>query len=124
MKGLYDDRFIGPSQHSSAKYTIEVGTSSSEALKILRDDIRRFKSKNGIVGHTTVIWSASVEPNCEFVYDKKLETAEKLLASIEMSEEERGGPLSPSLIYATAAILEGKLILKICHRLINKKIMT
>lgn len=50
-------------------------------------------------------WSASVEPNCELV--TKLQTASELLESIEMSEEERGGPLPPSLLYATAALLEG-----------------
>jgi myo-inositol-1-phosphate synthase len=52
-----------------------------------------------------VIWSASVEPNCELV--SKLGTAAELLASIEKSENERGGPLPPSLLYATAALLEG-----------------
>ena len=49
-----------------------------------------------------------MEPNCEFCMEGGgLDTAIDLLKSIEMSEEERGGPLPPSLIYATAAILEG-----------------
>ena len=46
-----------------------------------------------------------MEPNCEFV--STLHTADELLASIEMSENDRGGPLPPSLLYATAALLEG-----------------
>jgi myo-inositol-1-phosphate synthase len=37
----------------------------------------------------------------------KAEEAKTLLDSIEMTEEERGGPLPPSLLYATAALLEG-----------------
>lgn len=57
------------------------------------------------MGHTTVIWSASVEPNCPIV--EELNTAEQLLESIEATEEARGGPLPPSLLYATAALLEG-----------------
>jgi len=61
------------------------------------------------VGHTTVIWSASVEPNCPFCVTGTggLNTAQELLESINLTEEERGGPLPPSLLYATAALLEG-----------------
>jgi Myo-inositol-1-phosphate synthase len=58
-----------------------------------------------VVGHTTVIWSASVEPNCELV--TQLQTATELLDAIETDEKKRGGPLPPSLLYATAALLEG-----------------
>lgn len=110
FKGYYDARFIGTSQHATATHVLskeEVPT-ASEALKCIRADIRYFKWKNGVVGHTTVIWSASVEPNSEFcVRGGGLDTAQDLLRSIAMTEEERGGPLPPSLIYATAAIMEG-----------------
>ncbi len=109
FKGYYDPRFIGSSQHGSATHilTEKEAPNASEALKCIRADIRYFKWKNGVVGHTTVIWSASVEPNCPFCVEGGLDTAVQLLESIEMTEEERGGPLPPSLIYATAAILEG-----------------
>lgn len=110
FKGYYDPRFIGSSQHGGATHVLteKEAPNASEALKCIRADIRYFKWKNGVVGHTTVIWSASVEPNCELcVEGNGLDTAAALLKSIEMSEEERGGPLPPSLIYATAAILEG-----------------
>lgn len=110
FKGYYDPRFIGSSQHDGATHILSQDEvpNASEALKCIRADIRYFKWKNGVVGHTTVIWSASVEPNCPFcVPGAGLDTATELLNSIEMSEEERGGPLPPSLIYATAAILEG-----------------
>jgi myo-inositol-1-phosphate synthase len=107
FRGLFDPRFIGTSQHETATYilTEQEARSDAEALKCLRADIRYFKWRNGVVGHTTVIWSASVEPNSERV--PSIRTANDLLDSIDLSEEERGGPLPPSLLYATAALLEG-----------------
>jgi len=107
FRGLFDKRFIGTSQHEAATYVLteQDAQSDSEALKCLRADIRYFKWRKGVVGHTTVIWSASVEPNSEHV--SKLKTANDLMRSIELSEEERGVPLPPSLLYATAALLEG-----------------
>lgn len=107
FRGLYDPRFIGSSQHATASYVLteQEARSDADALKCLRADIRYFKWRNGVVGHTTVIWSASVEPNSDLV--PLIETAEDLLRAIDMSEEDRGGPLPPSLLYATAAVLEG-----------------
>ena len=110
FRGYYDPRFIGSSQHADATYVLTdaEAPSAGEALRSIRADIRYFKWRNGVVGHTTVVWSASVEPNCEFcVEGGPADTAVGLLQLIEMTEEERGGPLPPSLIYATAAILEG-----------------
>lgn len=110
FKGYYDPRFIGTSQHATANHVLseEEVPNASEALKCIRADIRYFKWKNGVVGHTTVIWSASVEPNSDLCIEGSgLDTAQDLLRSIGMTEEERGGPLPPSLIYATAAIMEG-----------------
>lgn len=107
FRGLFDPRFIGSSQHDTANYilTEQECKNDAEALKCLRADIRYFKWRNGVVGHTTVIWSASVEPNSDLV--TKILTADHLLEAIDMSEEDRGGPIPPSLLYATAAILEG-----------------
>lgn len=107
FRGLFDPRFIGSSQHKTANFVLteQEARSDAEALKCLRADIRYFKWRNGVVGHTTVIWSASVEPNSDIV--PQIRTAEELLDCIEMSEEERGGPIPPSLLYATAALLEG-----------------
>lgn len=106
FRGVYDPRFIGSSQHETATHilTKQEAPTDSEALKCLRADIRYFKWRNGLVGHTTVIWSASVEPNADI---ERLETAKDLLDAIEMTEAERGWPLPPSLLYATAALLEG-----------------
>jgi myo-inositol-1-phosphate synthase/sugar/nucleoside kinase (ribokinase family) len=107
FRGVYDSRFIGSSQHETATHVLRENEAptDSEALKCLRADIRYFKWRNGVVGHTTVIWSASVEPNCNLL--EAMTTASDLLDAIEMSAEERGGPLPPSLLYATAALLEG-----------------
>jgi len=107
FRGVYDSRFIGSSQHKTATHILsdDEAATDSEALKCLRADIRYFRWRNGLVGHTTVVWSASVEPNCDLL--ESLRTADELLDAIEQSEEERGGPLPPSLLYATAALLEG-----------------
>jgi myo-inositol-1-phosphate synthase len=107
FRGVYDSRFIGTSQHETATHVLKQSEAAndSEALKCLRADIRYFKWRNGVVGHTTVIWSASVEPNCELL--EKLMTTAELLDAIEMTEKERGEPLPPSILYATAALLEG-----------------
>jgi myo-inositol-1-phosphate synthase len=107
FRGVYDKRFIGASQHTTATHILTPAEASthSEALKCLRADIRYFRWRNGIVGHTTVIWSACVEPNSDFICS--LKTATDLLEAIDMTEQERGAPLPPSLLYATAALLEG-----------------
>lgn len=108
FRGVYDPRFIGTSQHETATHVLtpDEAATDSERLKCLRADIRYFKWRNGLVGHTTVIWSASVEPNCEWI--EELETADELLDAMEQSEQDRGGrPVPPSLLYATAALLEG-----------------
>ena len=107
FRGAYDSRFIGPSQHATAThiFTEAEAPNASATLKCLRADIRYFKWKNGVVGHTTVIWSASVEPNSELV--RKWKSADELLMAFEQSEAKRGGPIPPSLMYATAALLEG-----------------
>mmetsp|Transcript_14474 Transcript_14474/g.20409 ORF Transcript_14474/g.20409 Transcript_14474/m.20409 type:complete len:1150 (+) Transcript_14474:192-3641(+) len=109
-RGLYDSRFLVESDldHEQQPTHIledEEVPNASEALKCLRADIRYFKWKNGVVGHTTIIWSASNEQSCELV--EQIETARELLDAIDMDEDERGGPLPPSLLYATAASLEG-----------------
>ena len=64
FKVCYDPRFIGSSQHDGATHVL-AETEASEMLKCLRADIRYLKWCTGVVGHTTVIWSANVEPNCE-----------------------------------------------------------
>lgn len=56
FRGVYDPRFIGISQHETATHILKKAeaASDSEKLKCLRADIRYFKWRNGVVGHTTV----------------------------------------------------------------------
>jgi myo-inositol-1-phosphate synthase len=108
FRGLYDERFIGTSQHETATHILDAtkeAKTTADALKCLRADLRYFKWRNGVVGHTTVIWSASVEPNCDDIVH--LVTAADLLEALDATETERGYAVPPSLVYATAALLEG-----------------
>ncbi|EJK67747.1 hypothetical protein THAOC_11184 [Thalassiosira oceanica] len=64
-------------------------------------DIRTWKEKNSVDGHITVIWSASVERPSEAVYS----TPDELLDAIH--DDSNGDDISPSMLYAAAAALEG-----------------
>lgn len=102
MPGVWDKDFIGDSQHESATHAVAglEGMSRRARVEHLRGDIRRFIQSNGVDGHTTVIWSASVERPCESEY----QTADELLAAVD---DDAAGEVSPSLLYAVAAALEG-----------------
>lgn len=75
-------------------------TSLSEVVKCLRADIRYFKWRNGVVGHTTVVWSAHETPSD---LDSLYEDARDFLAAIDENDD----TMPPSLVYAAAALLEG-----------------
>ncbi|MEM1009153.1 MAG: inositol-3-phosphate synthase, partial [Myxococcota bacterium] len=98
-KGIYEASFLGESQHATATH-IQSPTNFKEAVELLRQDIRTFKETKQIDGHTTVMWSASVERPADVEY----ETAQELLKAIETSTED---DISPSMLYAVAAALEG-----------------
>jgi len=115
-KGYYDPQFIGSRLREDATHILTLDdvpdttrtNTAIDIVNLIREDIRYFKWTHGIVGHTAVIWSASVEPNCEFcVPGNGLDTAQELLASLQLTRKERGGGLPPSLLYAIAAVLEG-----------------
>ncbi|CAM9166901.1 unnamed protein product [Phaeothamnion confervicola] len=112
MPGIWDPDFIGESQHATATHAVPADMPASEKLARLRADIRRFGGSSGgsvehsglggsagCDGHVTVIWSASVERPSERCY----QTPEELLAAVEASDL----ALSPSVLYAAAALLEG-----------------
>lgn len=98
MPGVWDASFIGDSQHEGATHTVPAAP-KAELLDHLRRDIRRWREAEGVGGHVTLVWSASVERPSQF----EPQTAEALLAAIQGDEPE----VSPSLLYATAAVLEG-----------------
>lgn len=107
FRGLYDERFFTGETKQIPTHILDKDTeasSASEAIKCLRADIRYFKWRNGVVGHTTVLWSATEEHPCELIL--QYSTAKELLDAVETPEAQRGGPLPPSLLYATAALLE------------------
>jgi myo-inositol-1-phosphate synthase len=54
---VFDPRFIETIQHATANHVLSEKEvpNASEALKYIRTDIRYFKWKNEVVGHTTVI---------------------------------------------------------------------
>lgn len=61
LPGVWDPDFIGESQHASATNVVGDGQSQQSRLELLRRDIREFRELEGVTGHVTVIWSASVE---------------------------------------------------------------
>lgn len=61
LPGVWDPDFIGESQHESARHVTGDGDSQQSRLDHLRKDIRKFREGEGVTGHVTVIWSASVE---------------------------------------------------------------
>lgn len=70
LPGIWDPDFIGESQHASATNVVGDGESQTRRLEILRKDIRDFRESQGVTGHLTMIWSASVERPCERNFDE------------------------------------------------------
>eukprot|EP00957_Ditylum_brightwellii_P035753 2710656-Ditylum_brightwellii.AAC.1 len=104
MKGVYDASFVGESQHATATHIVSGADASSFKSQVekLRSDIRAFKEKENVDGHITVIWSASVERIADVDYN----SADELLHDIYESSSS-GKDISPSILYAVAAALEG-----------------
>mmetsp|Transcript_27319 Transcript_27319/g.30535 ORF Transcript_27319/g.30535 Transcript_27319/m.30535 type:complete len:527 (-) Transcript_27319:130-1710(-) len=116
MKGIYDPSFVGESQHPTATHIVtdtdedtpgrEVSFSLLAKIQYLRNDVRTFIETNNIDGHTTVIWSASVERPA----DVDFSSANQLLETILTPHDDATGTvadISPSMCYAVAAALEG-----------------
>jgi myo-inositol-1-phosphate synthase len=104
LPGIYESSFLGETQHATATHIVSIGTSKTcwlEKVEHLRNDIRTFIQANEVTGHTTVIWSASVERPA----DVSFANADELLEAILTNKE--GCDISPSMLYAVAAALEG-----------------
>ncbi len=84
MPGVWDPDFIGESQHSTAMHCVDPSLGALDKLDILRHNIRTFVSENNINGHTTVIWSASVERYSE----RDFQTMEELMEAIKSNDSE------------------------------------
>lgn len=103
MEGVWDPSFIGESQHETALNVVSGKDNSSTRCRLerIRRDIRMWKVKNNVNGHITVIWSASVERPAEAEY----KSADELLNAIY--DDSNNDDISPSMLYAAAAALEG-----------------
>jgi myo-inositol-1-phosphate synthase len=101
LKGVYDASFLGESQYDTATNIVEDASTFLDKINHIRQDIRDFVKTNDVDGHTTVIWSASVERPA----DVDFSTADELLQAVLSNSQDCD--MSPSILYAVAAGLEG-----------------
>ena len=103
MKGVWDPSFIGESQHATATHVVtgEDDASTRTRVEKIRRDIRSWRKNNNVAGHVTVIWSASVERPTDTDYH----SPDDLLNAIY--DDDNDDDISPSMLYAVAAVLEG-----------------
>ena len=100
LPSIYYADFIAANQEDRADNLIP-GTDKNAHLETIRKDIREFKSANGL-DRVVVFWTANTERYSE-ILEGVNDTAENLLKAIKESHEE----VSPSTLFAVAAILEG-----------------
>jgi myo-inositol-1-phosphate synthase len=104
LPGIFDPSFVGEAvteRARAARRVGEGGSSRAEALAAIRRDIAAFRAEHGL--ETVIIaWTASTERLVE-VEPAIHGTADALLRAIA----EGRGDIAPSLLYATAAALEG-----------------
>lgn len=100
LPAVYYEDFIALNQKERAT-NILAGNDKKQHLEQVREQIRTFKAENK-VDKVVIMWSANTERFCK-VTNGVHDTADNLLKAIEQSHPE----ISPSIIYATAAALEG-----------------
>lgn len=100
MPSVYYPDFIAANQADRAD-NILPGEDKREHLQRLREDIREFKRAKDL-DTVIVLWTANTERFSDIIPGVN-DTAEALLAAIEESHPE----VSPSTLFAVAAILEG-----------------
>lgn len=99
LPGIFDPSFIAANQGDRADNVIR-GT-KLEQVEAVQKDIREFKQNNDL-DKVIILWTANTERYAQ-VQEGLNDTAETLLASIKDGEPE----ISPSTLYAVAAINEG-----------------
>lgn len=100
LPSIYYPDFIAANQGDRANNLVPKG-SKQQDLDHLRKDIRTFKAANKL-DTVIVLWTANTERFTDVRAGLNL-TADEVLASIARSDAE----VSPSNVFATAAILEG-----------------
>jgi len=101
LPSIYYPDFIAANQETRADNLIP-GANKQAHLEHLRADIRKFKETNGL-DRVIVFWTANTERYSDIIPGVN-DTANNLLASIRSSHSE----VSPSTLFAVAAILEGE----------------
>jgi myo-inositol-1-phosphate synthase len=100
LPSIYYPDFIAANQSERADNLIP-GNDKQAHLECIRADIRDFKSSNNL-DRVIVFWTANTERYSDIIPGVN-DTADNLLRSIRNSHEE----VSPSTLFAVAAILEG-----------------
>lgn len=100
LPSIYYPSFIAANQSARADNLIP-GNDKQVHLSQIRADIRKFKEENEL-DRVIVFWTANTERYSDIIAGVN-DTADNLLASIKRSHDE----VSPSTLFAVAAILEG-----------------
>ncbi|TFK68475.1 Myo-inositol-1-phosphate synthase [Pluteus cervinus] len=101
LPSIYYPDFIAANQEARADNLIP-GDNKQAHLDHIRADIRKFKATNDL-DRVVVFWTANTERYSDIIVGVN-DTADNLLASIKNSHSE----ISPSTLFAVAAILEGE----------------
>jgi myo-inositol-1-phosphate synthase len=101
LPSIYYPDFIAANQEARADNLIP-GQDKQAHLEHIRADIRKFKEDNEL-DRVIVFWTANTERYSDIINGVN-DTADNLLASIKSSHSE----VSPSTLFAVAAILEGE----------------
>ncbi|KAK0193020.1 hypothetical protein F5146DRAFT_1042514 [Armillaria mellea] len=101
LPSIYYSDFIAANQEARADNLIP-GSDKQAHLEHIRADIRKFKKDNGL-DRVVVFWTANTERYSDLIPGVN-DTAENILNAIKTSYSE----VSPSSVFAVAAILEGE----------------
>ncbi|KAH0828938.1 hypothetical protein J3R83DRAFT_2362 [Lanmaoa asiatica] len=101
LPSIYYPDFIAANQSARADNVVP-GTDKQAHLEHIRADIRRFKAENQL-DRVVVFWTANTERYSDIIPGVN-DTADSVLTSIRSSHSE----VSPSTLFAVAAILEGE----------------
>jgi len=100
MPSIYYPDYIAANQEARADNVIS-GTDKNAHVEHIRNDIRDFKAKHDL-DSVIVFWTANTERYSDIIPGVN-DTAANILSSIKSSHSE----VSPSTVFAVAAILEG-----------------
>lgn len=100
LRSVYYPDFIAANQGDRADNIIPGDKACMEHVEHIRQDIREFKSNNGL-DKVIVLWTANTERYADLIHGVN-DTAANLMKSIEAGHAE----IAPSTVFAVASILE------------------